>query len=108
MYKLGINFENVLSVAKEKNICVSDALNRLKLIGISALDVEYSRLAGENSYLNDIVASRAEIKCVYYMADFAAKISVIDEMKVVDFCEKYGIKNVKAQFAQNRKLRAQL
>lgn len=94
MYKLGINFENVLAVAKELNVSVSEALNRLKLIGVSALDVEYSRLSGENSYLNDIVASRTEIKCVYFMADFAGEASVISQMKVVDFCEEYGIKNV--------------
>ena len=94
MYKLGINFENVLSVAKELNLTVPETLNKLKLIGVSALDAEYSRVSGENSYLNDIVASRMELKCVYYMADFAGASSVISEMKVVDFCEKYGVKNV--------------
>lgn len=94
MYKLGINFENVLSVAKELNLTVPETLNKLKLIGVSALDAEYSRVSGENSYLNDIVASRMELKCVYYMANFAGASSVISEMKVVDFCEKYGVKNV--------------
>lgn len=94
MYKLGINFENVLSVAKELNISVIEALNRLKLIGISSLDVDYSRLTGENSYINDIIASRVEIKCVYYLADFAVESSVISEMKVIDFCKKYGVKKI--------------
>ena len=94
MYKLGINFENVLSVANELKTTVADALNKLKLIGISSLDVDYTRLAGEKSYLNDIVASRMDIKCVYFAADFAGETSVLSQMKVIDFCEEYGVKNV--------------
>ena len=49
MNKLGINFENVLSIKDELNITVLDALKKLKSMGISSLDVKFERLTGENS-----------------------------------------------------------
>ena len=51
MRKLGINFENVLSVKEELNINLLQTLNKLKSVGITSLDVKYERLVGENSYL---------------------------------------------------------
>ena len=74
MNKLGINFENVLSIKAELNITLLETLKKLKSIGVSSLDVKFERLTGENSYMKEILSSGIGIGSVF---SFCALITTI-------------------------------
>lgn len=94
MNKLGINFENVLSIKDELNITVLDALKKLKSMGISSLDVKFERLTGENSYMKEIIASGIGIGSVFSFCALHEKDNLQKALSMVDLCAEYKIKEI--------------
>lgn len=92
MKKLGINFENVLTIASEFNIDVLSALYKVKNLGITSLDVKYERLIGENSYYKEIISSGLNIESLWGFCPLNEKDNVQKALEMVDFA--YG-KNIK-------------
>lgn len=94
MKKLGINFENVLSVMEEFNIGATEALNKLKNVGITSLDVKYERLVENNLYLKDILISGLNIESIFSFCPFHELNNVQKALKMVDFAFENRIKEI--------------
>ena len=94
MKKLGINFENALSVMEEFNISALDALRKLKNVGITSLDVKYERLIDKNLYLKDILISGLNIESIYSICPFHEFNNVQKALKMVDFACENKIKEI--------------
>lgn len=94
MNKLGINFENVLSIKEELNLNVLDTLSKLKNIGISSLDVKYERLIGESSYVKDILVSGMNIGSIFTFCPLYQQNNVQKALEMVDFATEYKIKEI--------------
>lgn len=94
MKKLGINFENVLSVKDELNINLLQTLYKLKGVGISSLDVKYERLVGENSYLKEILISGLTIGSVFAFCPLYEQDNIQKAIEIVDFVTEYKIREI--------------
>ena len=94
MKKLGINFENVLTISQEFNIDVLSALYKVKNLGITSLDVKYERLIGENSYYKDIISSGLTIESLWGFCPFNDKDNVRKALEMVDFAYGKKIKEI--------------
>ena len=94
MKKLGINFENVLSVKEELNINLLQTLYKLKTVGITSLDVKYERLIGENSYLKEILISGFNIGSLFAFCPFFEQDNIQKAIEIVDFAIEYKIKEI--------------
>ena len=94
MTKLGINFENVLSIKDELNLNLLQALNKLKSVGYSSLDVKYERLTGENSYMKEILISGMSIGSVFSFCPLHEKDNLQKALSMVDLCAEYKIKEI--------------
>ena len=94
MKKLGVNFENVLSVMEEFNIDAYNALIKLKNVGITSLDVKYERLIGENSYMKEILMSGLSIESLFSVCPFHEYNNVQKALKMVDFAFENKIKEI--------------
>ncbi len=92
--KLGINFENVLSIKEELNLSVLQTLNKLKSIGISSLDVKYERLTGVNSYMKEILMSGMAIGSVFSFCPLYEQNNLQKVLSMVDLCAEYKIKEI--------------
>lgn len=94
MNKLGINFENVLSIQGELNITVLETLKKLKLMGVSSLDVKFERLTGENSYMKEIITSGIGIGSVFSFCALYEKDNLQKALSMIDLCAEYKIKEI--------------
>ena len=94
MKKLGINFENVLSVKEELNINVLQTLYKLKSVGITSLDVKYERLVGENSYLKEILISGLSVGSIFAFCPFLEQDNIQKAIEIVDFAIEYKVKEI--------------
>ncbi len=94
MIKLGVNFENVLSVMEEFNIDAYSALNKLKNVGITSLDVKYERLLGKDSYMKEILMSGLYIESLFSICPFHEYNNVQKALKMVDFAFENKIKEI--------------
>ena len=94
MKKLGINFENVLTISQEFNIDALSALYKVKNLGITSLDVKYERLIGENSYYKDIISSGLTIESLWGFCPFNDKDNVRKALEMVDFAYGKKIKEI--------------
>ncbi|MBQ3235414.1 MAG: sugar phosphate isomerase/epimerase, partial [Clostridia bacterium] len=94
MKRLGINFENVLSVKEELNINVLQALYKLKSVGITSLDVKYERLIGENSYLKEILISGLTIGSIFAFCPFYEQDNIQKAIEIIDFAIEYKVKEI--------------
>lgn len=92
MNKIGINFENVLSIKEELNISVLEVLNKLKTLGITSLDVKYERLIGSDSYLKDIIVSGMSIDSVFSFCPLGEQNNVRKAVEIIDFLSEHKIK----------------
>lgn len=93
MNKIGINFENVLSIKKELGVSVVETLKTLKSIGVSSLDVSYDRLTHDN-YYKDILVSGFEIGCVFCFLHLEIQNNVSLALEVIDYCSNKKIKQI--------------
>lgn len=94
MKKLGTNFENVLTIAKEFNIDVLSALYKVKNLGITSLDVRYDRVTGENSYIKDIISSGLTMESLWGFCPFNDKDNIQKALSMVDFAYGNNIKEI--------------
>lgn len=94
MRKLGINFENALSVKEELNINLLQTLNKLKSVGITSLDVKYERLVGENSYLKEILISGFTIGSIFAFCPLYEQDNIQKAIEIVDFATEYKVKEI--------------
>ena len=94
MNKVGINFENVLTMTNELNISVIESLSKLKMLGITSLDVKYERLVGENSYLKDILISNFSIGSIFAFCPLHEQNNIKKALEIVDFCAEYKVKEI--------------
>ena len=91
MNKVGVNFENVLTLKEELNLNLIETLSKLKSLGITSLDVKYERLTGENSYLKEILISNLNVGCVFVFCPLYNRNNLQKALKVIDFCAEYKI-----------------
>ncbi len=103
MNKVGINFENVLTIKEELNLNLLQTLSKLKSLGITSLDVKYERLIGENSYLKEILISGFNVGSVFAFCPLYEQNNLQKALKIVDFCAEYKIKEIMliSDFLQN-------
>ncbi len=94
MKKLGINFENVLSVSNELKIDVLSALYKVKNLGITSLDVKFDRVTGENNYLKEIISSGLIMESLWGFCPFNNKDNVQKALSMVDFAYANSIKEI--------------
>lgn len=94
MKKLGINFENVLTIAKEFNIDILSALYKVKNLGITSLDVKYDRVTGENNYIKEIISSGLTMESLWGFCPFNDKDNVQKAISMVDFAYSNNIKEI--------------
>ena len=94
MKKLGINFENVLTIAEEFNIDILSALYKVKNLGITSLDVKYDRVTGENNYIKEIISSGLTMESLWGFCPFNDKDNVQKALAMVDFAYSNNIKEI--------------
>ena len=94
MKKLGINFENVISLSSELNISVLEVLNKLKEFGISSLDVMYEKIIDKEQYLKDIVLSGFSIDSIFSLCPLAEPNNYQKALDVINVAAEYNVKEV--------------
>ncbi len=94
MKTLGICYDNVLSLAKQKDVSVSTALNQLKLNGYNYVDVDYNLIYGDSSILSNIFKNGFSVSSVIVNSNLTDSLNVISELSVIDFCFHYNIRGV--------------
>lgn len=94
MYKLGINYEHVLMAAKERNVSVLETLKKLKMYGITTLDVRVDRLLDDGEDRKSILCSGLNVDCVFYKGDFGHLYNIGNDISIVDFCVNNKINQI--------------
>ena len=95
MHKLGINFEHVVASANESNTSIFETLKKLKLYGISSVDILSSRIFCDASPVKkDLLLSGVSADCVFFMGDFGHDENIGYALSVVDFCAENGVKQI--------------
>ena len=95
MYKLGVNFENVLASSNETNLSVFETLKKLKMYGISSVDIMSSRIIDDVSDVKkDLLLSGVSVDTIFFMGDFGHDESISYPLKVIDFCAENNVKQI--------------
>ena len=94
MYKLGLNFEHIKVASKENNVSVFEVLKKIKMYGVSSLDVNVCDVMDNTNYRADVLRSGLSIDCVFYKGDYGYSDNIGYELSMIDFCAEHNIKNI--------------
>lgn len=94
MYKLGLNFEHVIKISSELGVSTIEALKKVKMYGVTTLDVAIERIFNRNEYFSDIICSGLTIDSVYCKGDYGYSDNIGYELSIIDFCSENNINNL--------------
>jgi len=94
--KISVFLEHIFDAVQQENLSFSEILREIKSFGITGLEVDYGRIAGDPG-LPDIIKSEGfEIACVYAFFDFPHDTSVDYPKTVIENLKGHGIKRLMA------------
>ncbi len=91
--ELGINFNSVLALKNNDNITLAESLKKLKNLGITAVDIEYSQIKNEE-YAKTLLLNNYKVSTVYTFGKLGKHLDYSKELEVIDFCSQNSIKSV--------------
>ena len=92
--KISVFAEHLFEAAEQENISLSEILDKVKNMGVSAVELDYARLEKDDTLPSFFRKHGLDIACVYVFLDFSHSNDMSYAESVVKTLEKHNIKRL--------------
>jgi sugar phosphate isomerase/epimerase len=92
--KLSVFYEHIAEAAEQENKPVSEICKEVVSYGISAVEIENTRLMEGNEVLDNLKNAGLSISCMYGFFDFAHEADIRKEIEMVNLAEELQIQKI--------------